>query len=128
MNHAIKNQPILVIGGTGYVGGRLIPRLLQAGYEVRAIARSISKMLGRPWADHPKLTIVQADLYHHETLEKALQDCWIAYYLAHSMMPEVSDFAKADRHTAQNFINAAQDSTLRRVIYLGGLGLSLIHI
>ena len=74
MNHAIKNQPILVIGGTGYVGGRLIPRLLQAGYEVRAIVRSISKMLGRPWADHPKLTIVQADLHHRETLEKALQD------------------------------------------------------
>ena len=122
MNHTIKNQPILVIGGTGYVGGRLIPRLLQAGYEVRAIARSISKMLSRPWADHPKLTIVKADLHHHETLKKALQDCRIAYYLVHSMMSEVSDFAKADRHAAQNFINAAQDSTLCRVIYLGGLG------
>ena len=122
MNHAIKNQPILVIGGTGYVGGRLIPRLLQAGHEVRAIARSISKMQGRPWADHPKLIIVQADLHHLETLEKAIQGCWIAYYLVHSMMPEVKDFAKADRHAAQNFINAARNSTLRRVIYLGGLG------
>jgi len=122
MNHIIKNQPILVIGGTGYVGGRLIPRLLQAGYEVRAIARSISKMQGRPWADHPKLTIIQADLHHLWTLEKAIQGSWIAYYLVHSMMPEVKDFAEADRHGAQNFINAAKGSTLRRVIYLGGLG------
>ena len=122
MNHAIKNQPILVIGGTGYVGGRLIPRLLQAGHEVRAIARSISKMQGRPWAGHPKLTIIQADLHHLETLEKAIQGCWVAYYLVHSMMPEVKDFAKADRHAAQNFVNAAKNSTLSRVIYLGGLG------
>ena len=122
MNLAIKNQPILVIGGTGYVGGRLIPRLLQARYEVRAIARSISKMHGRPWADHPKLTIIQADLHHLETLEKAIQGCWIAYYLVHSMTPEVKDYAKADRQAAQNFINVAKDSTLRRVIYLGGLG------
>jgi uncharacterized protein YbjT (DUF2867 family) len=122
MNLAIKNQPILVIGGTGYVGGRLIPRLLQAGHEVRAIARSISKMQGRPWAGHPKLTIIQADLHHLETLEKAIQGCWVAYYLVHSMMPEVKDFAKADRHAAQNFVNAAKNSTLSRVIYLGGLG------
>jgi uncharacterized protein YbjT (DUF2867 family) len=122
MNHVIKNQPILVIGGTGYVGGRLIPRLLHAGYNVRAIARSISKMQGRPWADHPKLTIILADLHHRETLEKAIQGCRIAYYLVHSMTPEVKDFAKADRHAAQNFINVAKDSTLRRVIYLGGLG------
>lgn len=122
MNHVIKSQPILVIGGTGYVGGRLIPRLLHAGYKVRAIARSISKMKGRPWSDHPKLTIIRADLHHLETLVKAIQGCWIAYYLMHSMTPEVKDFAKADRHAAQNFIKAATDSTLRRVIYLGGLG------
>ena len=122
MNLALKKQPVLVIGGTGYVGGRLIPRLLQAGYEVRAIARSISKMQGRPWADHPKLTIIQANLHHFETLEKALQGCWVAYYLVHSMSPEVKDYAKADRHAAQNFINAAKNSTLHRVIYLGGLG------
>jgi uncharacterized protein YbjT (DUF2867 family) len=122
MNRAAKNQPILVIGGTGYVGGRLIPRLLQAGHEIRAIARSISKMQGRPWAGHPKLTIIQADLRHPKTLEKAIGESWIAYYLVHSMMSEVKDFAKADRQAAQNFINAAKGSTLRRVIYLGGLG------
>jgi len=122
MNLALKKQPVLVIGGTGYVGGRLIPRLLQAGYEVRAIARSISKMQGRPWANHPNLEIIQADLHHLETLEKALQGCWIVYYLVHSMMPKVKDFAKADRHAVQNFIAAAKNSTLRRVIYLGGLG------
>jgi len=122
MSHAVHNRPILVVGGTGYVGGRLIPRLLHRGLKVRAVARSMNKMAGRPWSDHPNLTIVRADLQHRETLAGALEGCGTAYYLVHSMTPEAEDFVEADRHAARNFIDAAKGSSLERVIYLGGLG------
>ena len=51
-------KKILVTGATGYVGGRLVPQLLQAGYCVRALARSVSKLKGRPWGNHPLVELV----------------------------------------------------------------------
>jgi uncharacterized protein YbjT (DUF2867 family) len=57
----MTDKPILVTGGTGYVGGRLIPRLLNAGYKVRAMARSPERLLCRPWGRHPKLDVVPGD-------------------------------------------------------------------
>ncbi len=44
----MNGKPILVTGATGYVGGRLIPALLDAGYRVRAMGRSLDKMGCRP--------------------------------------------------------------------------------
>ena len=58
----MRSDPILLTGATGYVGGRLAPRLLEAGYHVRAIARSLGKIACRPWAGHPNLELVQADV------------------------------------------------------------------
>ncbi|MCX5892789.1 MAG: NAD(P)H-binding protein, partial [Deltaproteobacteria bacterium] len=53
---------ILLTGATGYVGGRLAPRLLEAGYHVRALGRSIAKVTGRPWGGHPHLEVAQGDV------------------------------------------------------------------
>lgn len=78
-------ERILVTGGTGYVGGRLIPRLLKAGYAVRAMARSPERLLCRPWDRHPGIEVVQGDALDQEAFIRAAQDCRVAYYLIHSM-------------------------------------------
>ncbi len=119
----LKGQkPVLVIGATGYVGNRLVPRLLDAGYRVRASARSLDKLRNRAWSNHPNLEVVEADVFDVASLTKALEGCWAAYYFVHSMNPQTADFAKADRSAAEAMIKAAEFAQLERIIYLSGLG------
>ncbi len=115
-------KPILVTGATGYVGGRLTPRLLAAGYKVRVIARSISKVRCRPWGHHSNLEVFRADVMDRDSLIRAAQGCRAAYYLVHSMAPGKKDFAHADRIAAENMVIAAGKARMERIIYLGGLG------
>ncbi len=119
---SLKDKPILVTGATGYVGARLVPRLLQAGYRVRAMARSATKLRGRPWANHENLKIIAADIFNQDELLQAISGCSAAYYLIHSMNPQNKDFVEADRRAADNFRQAAERAGLQRIIYLGGLG------
>jgi uncharacterized protein YbjT (DUF2867 family) len=113
---------VLVTGATGYVGGRLVPLLLAAGYRVRALGRSLSKMRHRPWGNHPRLELAQGDVMDAPSLRQAAQGCWAAFYLVHSMAAAAKDFAAADRQAAQNLVQAAAAAGLDRIIYLGGLG------
>ena len=78
----------LLTGATGYVGGRLIPALLDAGYRVRAMGRSLEKLACRPWGHHPYVELTKGDVLDRESLEKALSGCGAAYYLVHSMIAE----------------------------------------
>lgn len=117
-----SSRPILVAGATGYIGSRLIPRLLDAGYPVRALARSPQKLSGRPWFAHPALELVTADLLDVTSLRRAIEGCRAVYYLVHSMNPEVADFAATDRRAAENLVAVAEQAGLERIIYLGGLG------
>ena len=115
------SQPILVTGATGYVGGRLIPALLNAGYRVRAMGRSLDKLKCRPWARHPKIELVQGDVLDRKSLEEACRDSRAAYYLVHSMIAQKQKFVEADRQAADNMVAAADAAGMERIIYLGGL-------
>jgi uncharacterized protein YbjT (DUF2867 family) len=115
-------RPVLITGATGYIGARLIPRLLQAGYRVRALARTPGKLHGRPWSDHPNLEIVKGDVLEPESLSAACRGCRAAYYLVHSMNHVSVDFVATDRSAAGNMVRAAEQCGLERIIYLGGLG------
>ncbi|MHB8066448.1 MAG: SDR family oxidoreductase [Desulfobaccales bacterium] len=114
-------KAILVTGATGYVGGRLVPRLLDAGYRVRALARSPLKLQGRPWAGHPLIELAAGDVLDYDSLLRAAQGCRAAYYLVHSM-GAAGDFSEKDRRAAGNMAKAAAQARLERLIYLGGLG------
>jgi uncharacterized protein YbjT (DUF2867 family) len=114
-----ENRPlILLTGGTGYVGGRLIPLLEKQGVRLRCLARSPEKMRPRV---QPGTEIVQGDVLDLASLDRALQGVQTAYYLVH-LMSGSKDFEKEDRQAATNFAQAARNAGVRRIIYLGGLG------
>jgi uncharacterized protein YbjT (DUF2867 family) len=110
---------ILVTGATGYVGGRLVPRLLEAGYRVRVLARHPAQLQGRAWL--PRIEVVQGDAINPETLPDAMRNVQAAYYLIHSMSGQ-DDFRERDLQAARHFGLAGKQAGVKRFVYLGGLG------
>jgi uncharacterized protein YbjT (DUF2867 family) len=104
---------VLVTGASGFVGGRLAPALVDAGYEVRAMTRHPERYTG---AGEP----VAGDVHDGESLEAALEGCGAAYYLVHSL--DDARFAERDADAARTFAKAAAAAGVDRIIYLGGLG------
>lgn len=109
---------VAVTGVTGYVGGRLVPELLAAGYRVRAVARRPERLRGRPWYD--AVEVAQADAGDADQIRAALDGVDVAYYLIHSL-GSGRRFEQRDRSTALTFGRAARDAGVGRVVYLGGL-------
>jgi len=117
-----KDRPVVVTGATGYIGGRLVPRLLASGRRIRCLVRSPGKLADRPWASHPDVEIIQANMACTDALADAMKGCGAAFYLVHSMMAAGSAYAHQDRTLAGSFARAAAGAGLERILYLGGLG------
>lgn len=120
----------LVTGASGYVGGRLVERLLAEGRDVRALSRAPERLAPIDGVD-----VVRGDLLDGVGLDAALDGCSVAYYLVHSMESTTDgteDFASRDRRAAERFADAATAAGVERVVYLGGLapqtGIPSTHI
>jgi len=108
----------LVTGATGYIGSRLVPRLLDEGHTVRALARTPDKLADVPWRD--RIEVARGDLTDADSLTDAFTGVDVVYYLVHSMGTS-SDFAAEERRAAQNVVAAAHEAGVRRIVYLSGL-------
>src|SRR4051812_35666027 len=113
------SRTMLVTGATGYVGGLLVPALLERGHDVRALARRPER------ADLPEqVRTVKGDVVSGAGLDEALEGVDVAFYLVHGMGSgngPAEEFAERDRTGARNFARAAAAQGVRRIVYLGGL-------
>jgi uncharacterized protein YbjT (DUF2867 family) len=113
-----NSKLILVTGATGYVGGRLVPRLLEAGYRVRCLVRDPNRLQGRPWLK--RVEVFSGDALVLDTLMEAMKDVSAAYYLIHGKQGGRIN-AHRDLDVARNFAEAAGEAKIERIIYLGEL-------
>jgi uncharacterized protein YbjT (DUF2867 family) len=116
---------ILVTGATGYIASRLIPRLLDSGYRVRALARDPLRLKGRAWFN--QIDIIQADVTSPSTLANALDGIHTAYYLIHNMS-RGQGYVSIEIDSARAFAAAAEEAGIQHIIYLGGLADPEQHI
>jgi uncharacterized protein YbjT (DUF2867 family) len=115
----MENKLVLVTGVTGYIGGRLVPQLIEAGYRVRVLVRDRNRLQGRTWLE--QVEVVEGDVLDPSSLPGLMSGVTAAYYLIHSMSGSV-DFDQRDLNAARNFGEAARKNGVERIIYLGGLG------
>jgi uncharacterized protein YbjT (DUF2867 family) len=110
---------VLVIGATGYIGGRLVPELLAAGHRVRCLARTPAKLADRAW--HDDVEVVAGDVLDADSLAGAFDGIDVVHYLVHSMDGK-GDFSDRDRRAAANVREACAAAGVSQIVYLGGLG------
>jgi len=114
----VSGRRVLVTGSTGYIGGRLAPRLVEAGADVRVLVRSPEKLVDVPWAQN--VEVLPGDLTDPETVGPAMAGVDVVYYLAHAMGGK-GDFGDAEARAAHTVADAASAAGVRRIVYLGGL-------
>lgn len=110
---------VLVLGATGYIGSRLVPRLLRAGHAVRCLVRNPDRLTS---SVREKVQFSVGDILDPDSLAPAFEDIDIVYYLVHSMTAGEKEFEERDRRAAANVALASEKAGAKRIIYLGGLG------
>ncbi|AGB25806.1 putative nucleoside-diphosphate sugar epimerase [Mycobacterium sp. JS623] len=108
----------LVTGATGYIGGRLVPVLLDRGHVVRALARNPDKLAAVPWRE--RVEVMRGDLGEPDSLTAAFEGVDVVFYLVHSMGTS-QDFVAEEASSARNVVTAARRAHVKRLVYLGGL-------
>jgi uncharacterized protein YbjT (DUF2867 family) len=108
----------LVSGATGFIGGRLVPPLLDRGHVVRALARNPDRLADVAWRD--RVEVARGDLGDPDSLREAFDGADVVYHLVHSM-GTAADFVAAESESARNVVAAAQRTGVKRLVYLGGL-------
>ncbi len=114
----VEQVSCLVTGATGYIGARLVPRLLDEGHRVRALARNPAKLADVPWREQAE--VARGDLGDVDSLIAAFEGMDVVYYLVHSMGTS-KDFAAEESRAVRNVVTAARRTEVRRVVYLSGL-------
>ncbi len=122
MHAPAAGRTVVVTGATGYIGGRLVPRLLAAGCRVICLVREPRKLDARPWRHDPGVAIRKVHLHDAQAVAAAMQGADAAYYLVHSMIAQGRDYRSKDLNLAQAFAAAAKAAGVARIVYLGGLG------
>src|SRR6478672_832482 len=115
---ASSPKTVLVTGATGYIGGRLVPRLLEAGHRVKVVVRTPAKIAGVPWLDD--VEVIHSSLDDGDALQAALDGVDVLYYLVHSMAAGAG-FESKEKAMAQTAAQAAAEAGVDRIVYLGGL-------
>jgi uncharacterized protein YbjT (DUF2867 family) len=118
IEHSGGFRLILLTGATGYIGGRLLKALEASGRRIRCLARRPEFLQARAG---PATEVTAGDCLKRSTLGPAMAGVHTAYYLVHSM-DSTGKFEEQDRVAARNFAEAARESGVQRIIYLGGLG------
>ncbi|MBA9005699.1 SDR family oxidoreductase [Thermomonospora cellulosilytica] len=118
MGAEVGDRLCLVTGASGYIGGRLVPRLLDRGHRVRCMVRSARRLRDHPWAD--RVEIAEADATDAEATARALDGVDVAYYLIHAI-GSGDAFGEVDRRAARVFAAAARERGVGRLVYLGGM-------
>lgn len=118
MTSPTPSRTALVTGASGYIGGQVVPRLLDEGWTVRVLTRHRRSMEGKPWAD--RVEVAEGDVGSADDMRRVLEGVDAAWYLVHSM-DDKPDFAERDREAATTFSEAAKAAGVSRIVYLGGL-------
>src|SRR5688500_18112015 len=108
----------LITGATGYIGGRLVPELLDARHDVRVLVRDEAKARAHLWANDVEIAV--GDATEVDDVRSSLQGVDVAYYLLHAIGTG-GDFADTERRIASTFADAAADAGVQRIVYLGGM-------
>lgn len=109
---------VAVAGATGYVGGRLVPRLIEAGHDVTVLTRSPDKLRDVPWGQ--QVAVVEGSLENEAAARELVEGADVVFYLVHSMGGS-GDFEQTERRCALHLATAAREAGVGRIVYLSGL-------